>query len=383
MSEQNYTPKNTEVNRDPGNTEDQITDESGDHVYFTMIPNIIYELGLSLYARDLYGWIKRRAGENGACWENVRNLSKHLGISPGRITKAKAELINAGLIVIEQHQTVHGHYPGHTIKITDVWKNNVDYFTSLKTTIKLDETTCTDIVSGDNNPPVSNGVIGPVSNGATEEEPLIKKSKKLFSKNENNTTPCFVDAKSASTKVSDHSGLINKISQAIKNDGKEPIMDAVKEAIILWASEVDYHNKHKEEFEPAWHYGRIDAILERYEVLTLSNDAMMGKQNKFIRVGSSLPQVKPPEDITDEDPINITPELAQLKKHEVLIDCPSPATISAWEDWEKIKIVANDHGLKDLADKLQPPAEASWRDIDKCISELKNEIQNVVKLSTL
>jgi len=87
-------------------------------------------------------------------------------------------------------------------------------------------------------------------------------------------------------------------------------------------------------------------------------------------VNSIVDDEDKPEDIFIKKAVNSTGNL-------------SPATISAWEDWEKIKIVANDHGLKDLAEKLQPPAEAGWRDIDKSISELKNVIQNVAKLSAL
>jgi hypothetical protein len=96
---------------------------------FTMLPNILDEMDLSPYAIRLYFRIKRRAGEDGKCWENSRNLAMGCKMSRSMITKAKRELEQAKLITIEMRLSVHGYKPGHIIRINnEVWKWNEDKY---------------------------------------------------------------------------------------------------------------------------------------------------------------------------------------------------------------------------------------------------------------
>ncbi|GAF99333.1 unnamed protein product, partial [marine sediment metagenome] len=44
---------------------------SEDRAYFTMMPNIIDDMGLDPYAFRLYVHLRRVAGENGACWQST------------------------------------------------------------------------------------------------------------------------------------------------------------------------------------------------------------------------------------------------------------------------------------------------------------------------
>lgn len=107
---------------------DEIQEQTPDRRYFTILPNMLDEMGLSPYALRLYLRLKRRAGENGECWENTKHLSDGCNMSKSQISRSKAELEIAGLITIKKRSLAHGHFPGHIITIVDIWKDNVDYY---------------------------------------------------------------------------------------------------------------------------------------------------------------------------------------------------------------------------------------------------------------
>ncbi len=109
-----------------------ILDESNDRAYFTMIPNIVGECGLSVYAFRLYCQIKRVAGEDGKCWQSTRTLAKNCKMSLGSVSKAKIELEEAGLIVISQKKMPYGGMDYHEIVVVDIWKRNVNEYESRK-----------------------------------------------------------------------------------------------------------------------------------------------------------------------------------------------------------------------------------------------------------
>lgn len=90
---------------------------------FTMIPNIINLMGLSVQARALYVYLKYRAGETGQCFENSKNIAKNMDMSNGSITKAKNELDMFGLIDIEHKNTGRGK-ASHRITIVNIWTIN-------------------------------------------------------------------------------------------------------------------------------------------------------------------------------------------------------------------------------------------------------------------
>ncbi len=102
--------------------------QTSDRRYFTMIPNVLDEIGLSPYAIRLYFRLLRRAGENGECWENTQHLSEGCRMSRGKISITKLELESAGLITIKTRSLGHGHFPGHIITINNIWKTNIEYF---------------------------------------------------------------------------------------------------------------------------------------------------------------------------------------------------------------------------------------------------------------
>jgi len=92
---------------------------------FTIIPNIIDDMQLSPRAFRLYFHIKRRAGDDGACWESSDTMAKMCNMSKGSVINAKKELSEAGLIDIVEKKNDRFVY--HEITITDIWEENTAY----------------------------------------------------------------------------------------------------------------------------------------------------------------------------------------------------------------------------------------------------------------
>jgi predicted transcriptional regulator len=107
---------------------EEIIEQTPDRKYFTILQNILDDMGLSPYAIRLYFRLKRRAGEKGECWENTKHLAEGCNMSKSQVSRSKAELEIAGLITIKKRSLAHGHFPGHIITIVDIWRDNVDYY---------------------------------------------------------------------------------------------------------------------------------------------------------------------------------------------------------------------------------------------------------------
>jgi hypothetical protein len=103
----------------------KIADESSDRRYFFITPNMVDDLGLSVYAFRLYSHLKRVAGETGQCWQSARTLAKSCRMSVHAVSSAKRELVEHGLIAIQCEKTPTGGRDYHQISITNVWPKNV------------------------------------------------------------------------------------------------------------------------------------------------------------------------------------------------------------------------------------------------------------------
>jgi len=102
--------------------DNSIAMEESPRSYYTMIPNYVDDLGLTVYAYRLYGHLRRVAGETGACWQSTATLAKTCRMSQGSVSKHKQELVDVGLIKIEVRHNDKGQY--HHITITDIWRKN-------------------------------------------------------------------------------------------------------------------------------------------------------------------------------------------------------------------------------------------------------------------
>jgi predicted transcriptional regulator len=99
--------------------------EKPDRDYFTMIPNMIFYIGLTPYDVRLYCELKRIAGDYGKCWMKTKNLAKICNMSMGTVSNSKQHLKEFGLIEIEEFSAEIGVY--HEIKIIDIWESNTQF----------------------------------------------------------------------------------------------------------------------------------------------------------------------------------------------------------------------------------------------------------------
>lgn len=131
---QDYTPK--EAKRQSTNAADEalIIDTGSERRYFSSIPHLVDDLGLSPYAVRLYLRIKRRAGEapHGKCFESTKSLAAGCKMSGAQVSRAKKELASSGLITISTEPSRHGEYPRHVIRIVDIWSLNIQHCQQLK-----------------------------------------------------------------------------------------------------------------------------------------------------------------------------------------------------------------------------------------------------------
>ena len=96
--------------------------------YFAMIPHLVDDLDLSVYAYRLYGHMRRVIGEshNGKCWQSTSTLAEHCKMSMGSVCKAKKELQKSGLIRVELETGRGTRY--HVITIVNIWRRNIERY---------------------------------------------------------------------------------------------------------------------------------------------------------------------------------------------------------------------------------------------------------------
>lgn len=100
----------------------RIKDKSSLHRYRTELPNMIVDSDLSVYAFRLYVHLKRRAGDDGSCWEGTRKIADACRMSMGQVSKAKQELLDKNLITKTTRKTRGGN--ADEIAIVDMWPEN-------------------------------------------------------------------------------------------------------------------------------------------------------------------------------------------------------------------------------------------------------------------
>lgn len=113
----------------------EIIDDGDPRYYWTQIPNIVFDIGLSAYEILLYCHLKRIAGDYGKCFKSTRTLSKECGVSPAVIVRTKMlltasrpDLNGKPLIKIKELSNPSGGKDYHEITITDIWKANTNRY---------------------------------------------------------------------------------------------------------------------------------------------------------------------------------------------------------------------------------------------------------------
>jgi len=110
-----------------------IIDKSRDRVYFTILPNVIWQKGLTAIEFALYSAIKRVAGDKGECYMGTRRLAQLAGIGAGSVSRAKKVLATKDLIaVVSKKRTKTGQPVDHII-VLDIWEENMRAFVERST----------------------------------------------------------------------------------------------------------------------------------------------------------------------------------------------------------------------------------------------------------
>jgi hypothetical protein len=110
-----------------------IQDESSDHKYFSLIPHIIFEIGLSANQIALYMAIKRSAGEKSQCTRSSKNLANQAGLSKSVLYRTLPSLceinsiLKKPLIKHSSRLTHCGDRDTNLITIIDIWHENFEF----------------------------------------------------------------------------------------------------------------------------------------------------------------------------------------------------------------------------------------------------------------
>lgn len=116
-----------------------VIDQGDAKKYFTQIPNIVFDIGLNPQELALYAHLKRTIGANNErkCHKSTRRLAIETGMGTGSVSRAKAslqlrrgEIGNRPLIRVHERINPHGGKPYDEITITDIWRVNMECFTS-------------------------------------------------------------------------------------------------------------------------------------------------------------------------------------------------------------------------------------------------------------
>ena len=109
-------------------------EDSSAHIYFSTIPNIIFELDWSPYKISSYCVLKRVAGESGICTKSYEKLAKQAGMKRRNFIKIIKEfcepdkILKKPLIKICKRFSEYGDRDTNIIKIVDIWPENINYF---------------------------------------------------------------------------------------------------------------------------------------------------------------------------------------------------------------------------------------------------------------
>lgn len=108
----------------------EIQDESGDHKYFTIVPNYILNHS-TMWDREVYIQMKRIAGDRGKCWASRATLAKQCGMSVRRLDKCLKYLLEHDWIRKVGSRKVEGAgglQPVCEYQMIDLWKKNIAFY---------------------------------------------------------------------------------------------------------------------------------------------------------------------------------------------------------------------------------------------------------------
>ena len=107
-----------------------ISDNSGDKDFFTIIPNYIANHSTA-NDQALYLQMKKHAGENGQCYVSEKTLLMKLGIGRTALKKSITYLLNKNWISYigqKKIKTMGGNQYIKNYKINNIWKINTNHY---------------------------------------------------------------------------------------------------------------------------------------------------------------------------------------------------------------------------------------------------------------
>lgn len=124
-----YTYPQQEENSLPPHPSFQIAEDGPDHKYRTEIPNIVFDLDLTPIEFKVYCQIKKIAGDEGACWYSMKNLSDQCKCSERSVQYAIEKLqqifpIGKPLIQITHRKKKDGSADTSVLHVINIWPEN-------------------------------------------------------------------------------------------------------------------------------------------------------------------------------------------------------------------------------------------------------------------
>lgn len=117
-------------------TTDQYIEDVGGRKYFTMLPNLLDDVGLSPYAFRLLVHYYRVCGGNSTCYEGVRTTAKRTCMSVGKVSESRRELEQDGWIKLRAEQFENRPAPTLVVSIQDRWKENMEQYENGSPSVK-------------------------------------------------------------------------------------------------------------------------------------------------------------------------------------------------------------------------------------------------------
>lgn len=105
----------------------QLSDSTNTRRYFSMMPQMIFTMGLSSYAVHLYGLILALVGEGGDCRYSMGNLAEMMGCAESTVITARDDLERAGVVRVWRTPAQNGGRAKVHIEAVDIWESNVRY----------------------------------------------------------------------------------------------------------------------------------------------------------------------------------------------------------------------------------------------------------------
>lgn len=97
----------------------QSTEEQKIKSHFFIVPNVIFEKGLSSKAIVVYCCLLRHAGEQRRCFPSRKRISVECSLGVTTVDRALTELISAGLVKKENRKNVIGGKTSNMYFIND------------------------------------------------------------------------------------------------------------------------------------------------------------------------------------------------------------------------------------------------------------------------